>query len=401
MLSLQLPIQKNDGPRYRVYQDHELIQAPPELVMIYLEMGCNMACPYCFQSHEDKTMTRETARQSIDFLLRARGPRRSTKINFFGGEPFRCLDVMREMIFYANMPRPNTYHRFEFSATTNGTIATEEAERVIRSGPVELLVSLDGTPEANHERVFLSGRPTHEMVVRNLARFLKWLGPHRVTVRMTFFPDRDSLNFVKNLEFVFSLGVTRVILAPVVEADWQGWEESLEQAYQALADWFIAEVKSGRPPGLEVTWALLRHHHETLKGGSLEMARPDNVGRDIAIGTQGEVMPSHRYLDRPQDWLGTVRQEHFPDRRQTYLHLTSREIERCSDCPKVLCGGGCRALSMQAGRGFYGHHPNHCLLLQAHARAVARIYESLTAVRNASFLRLIQPRGPVATHYPT
>jgi radical SAM protein with 4Fe4S-binding SPASM domain len=258
-----------------------------------------------------------------------------------------------------------------------------------------LLVSLDGTAEANHQRPFVSGLPSHAAVVRNIPRFLKWVGPHRLSVRMTFFPDDHSLDFVRNLKFIQDLGVRKILLCPVVELDWQGWESKLEAAYHDLAEWFIEEMRARRNPGAEITWRYLHLHYRAVTGGPKELARPCSIGKElIGINHLGNILPCHRHNDKPHAWLGHVKQKRFPEERNQYLHLNSRDIERCADCPRWLCGGGCRVLSMQAGHGLHGHHPNHCLLLRCHAQAVAHIYQTLMAERNRRFQNLLRVVNP-------
>ena len=136
---------------------------------------------------------------------------------------------------------------------------------------------------------------------------------------MTFFPNSHSLEFVKNVEHARSLGVQTIHLCPVVEADWNGWEERLEQAYQELADWFIAEMRDQRQPGLEVTWNFLRILHRIKTGGSQEAFKPCNIGSSlIGIRHTGEITPCHRHHDR-KHWWGDVHQEALPEVRTSYL----------------------------------------------------------------------------------
>ena len=155
MIQLELPI-----------LNQEPANVPIETVMLAIHNGCPLACTYCFVPKTPDKMTLETARNTVDFLLKQRGIQKTTRINFFGGEPFLAMDVMEEVIRYGNHPRPNVYHRFDFSATTSAAIATPQVERIVRDSQMSLLVSLDGTAQANAERIFVSGRPSHEVVVR-------------------------------------------------------------------------------------------------------------------------------------------------------------------------------------------------------------------------------------------
>jgi uncharacterized protein len=149
---------------------------------------------------------------------------------------------------------------------------------------------------------------------------------------------------------------------------------------------------------LDITWNYLKLYHHSVSGGPSELNRPCQIGKEVlGIDVHGNLMPCHRFLYRPQDWLGNVEQVEFHDDRQKYLHLSSSEIERCHNCPRALCGGGCRVLAIQAGQGLHGHHPHHCLLLQAHIRAVERIYATMKTEKNKLFQHLIG-QGSQAGH---
>ena len=71
---------------------------------------CNLSCAYCYEYGEDKIvqtdngrqpkwMSEETARESVDFLLRESGP--SAHLTFFGGETLMNFTVLKTAVAYA------------------------------------------------------------------------------------------------------------------------------------------------------------------------------------------------------------------------------------------------------------------------------------------------------------
>lgn len=181
--------------------------------MLYLTLRCNVRCDYCFQVREARDMTVETARQAIDFLLdrATSGSARRVTVNFFGGEPFLRPQVMQDTIAYARLPRANCYKRVEFAATTNGTLASPEIERLIKEAQMRLLISLDGGPEAMSARPLASsGRSAYDRVAQNLPRLLAW-SPHGV-VRLTYRPSTVR-ELRRNLQHVLELGASAAAAA--------------------------------------------------------------------------------------------------------------------------------------------------------------------------------------------
>jgi uncharacterized protein len=362
--------------------------APAGNLMLFLTEDCNLRCTYCYVNKKPRRMSSETARKAVEFFLDSQvsGKRFQLTLNFFGGEPFLELDRMEEVIGLARRRRPNVYKKFGFSATTNGTIAHDRVEKIIRDSRMNLLISLDGGPQAQTSRPFVSGNESWSAVRRNLPRLLQWSSD--VMVRMTFHPG--ALDLVGNVRQVLELGVPAVALAGVSEADWSGKEEAVEQAYQELADWFLSETRQGRTPPLVVTQKLLRLRH-----GGKRPERACNVGTGIlAIDPDGNVMPCHRFLYRPQDWLGSADSPQLSPQRAKYAHLSSAKMPECQGCvAEPVCGGGCRVLALNAGRGLHQTHPGYCLLTRAHARAVYRIYDTLKA-ENSPALNLILRGAP-------
>lgn len=147
---------------------------------------------------------------------------------------------------------------------------------------------------------------------------------------------------------------------------------------------------------LAITWDLLRQYHnhrlraDSPSGcGGCRPGRPCEVGNSLlAIDPEGNVMPCHQFLYRPQDWLGTAEAPDLGERRRPYVELTSQDLLGCLGCAaEPVCGGGCRVVALRHGQGLQGVHEGHCLVTRAHARAVFRVYDTLMKERNVTFQR--------------
>lgn len=361
------------------------VHSPVRTLMLYLTEDCNLRCTYCYLAKRPRRMSSETARKAIGFFLdgSVSGGEYRLHICFFGGEPFLEMDRMEEVIALAREPRANVYKRFSFSATTNGTIADARVERIVRESRMRLLVSMDGGTRASTHRPFLSGVPSGEVVKGNLGLLASW--SEDVVVRMTFLPE--TLDLVGNVRCALAAGAPAVALSPVLEADWRAHEKTVDAAYQHLADWYVEEAVNGKILPIETTNVLLRQYHDCLQGAP-PVSCPCNVGSSqLAVDVEGNVMPCQRFLHRRQDWLGTVDEPLVPARRQDYLDLSVDVTPRCAACEaRPVCGGGCRVVALDRGLGLRGVHDSFCITKRAHARAVARIHQRLSA-RGSHVLR--------------
>lgn len=350
--------------------------APVRHLMMYLTEECNLRCSYCFVKKEPRFMTRDVALRTVDFLLQrtVSGGVYDLFITFFGGEPFLAVDRMQEVVDYARERRLNQNKIVHFAATTNGTLANARVQKVVQEGAMSLLISLDGGPRANRQRPMVSGRESYSRVARNLEKLAAW--SPRSLIRVTYTPE--NLNLAERVREVLALAPLGLVVSPVVEADWNGHEQALEEAYRELEEWFLQEFSQGRRPPLESTWELLRtltNHLSCQQRPSKACPLGDSI---LGIDSQGHVLPCHRFLHQPLDRLGTVAQDRLPAERWRYVELHTLEISDCATCEvRRVCGGGCRAVALQAGYGLKGVHPHHCLLLRTHFRMAWRIHQAL------------------------
>jgi uncharacterized protein len=344
---------------------------PVEALVLYLTEECNLRCNYCFVKKRPRCMTLDVARKAVDYFLRSdiSNADRSRNIHLFGGEP-----LLEVPLIEALTSEYQSVRNLQWSITTNGTLFSERIETLLKSVRMNVLISIDGDRQHNQQRRFRGGRSSYDLVAKNFPRLVA--ASSKAYARVTFFPD--SLDLVGKVKHALELGAPWVILAPVVEADWRASQGALAEAYQKLGDWVLEELSADRLPPLSVTWDAVRKWHGNARTGR----RPEkacSVGHSIlAVEPDGNLMPCHRFLYRPDYWLG-----HLSDPVPRDLHgrvhdLIAATISDCHRCiARPICGGGCRVLSLQSGGGLDGVHPFHCLVTVPHAGLVQRIYEYL------------------------
>lgn len=347
--------------------------SPVTQMMLYVTEECNLRCSYCFVNKQPRHMTLATAKKAVDFFLRPEvSGQERLSLNFFGGEPLLRTELLLELLPYLQQRAAN---RMLLGVTSNGTLAGENVKRFLQESQAHLLVSLDGDKASHEHRATVSGRNSWSHLQRNLAKLVAWA--QSTTVRMTYHPG--SLNLLDKVLAAQEIGANWILLAPVVEADWQGHEPYLQEQSQRLADWFIQQFIAGHNPPIEHYWTWLAEYHR-CRGQAVRPAKACPLGTSlIAVDTAGNILPCHRYLYRKSERFGHVdRTVSLPDKRWDYVHLSRAEIPDCLSCiARQLCGGGCRVVALEAGFGLQGVHPHHCLLTREQMNQVVRIYQQL------------------------
>ena len=104
---------------------------PLQSLVMNLTNQCNLACTYCYEFGEDKVATPEgkpkfmdleTAKASVDFLLKESEGRKAIHITFFGGETLMNFPLLKEVVAYASDRAASEDRFIDFSLTTNATL---------------------------------------------------------------------------------------------------------------------------------------------------------------------------------------------------------------------------------------------------------------------------------------
>jgi len=140
-------------------------------VNILATMGCNLACPYCFQGQTQLTvkprmMTRETEDAVVAYLRRKSLGRRGLALSWFGGEPLLGLKTIERLGRRLIEACDQSGLEYKAVLTTNGVLLTREAVDALAEGRVSLVqVSVDVPRETKRDK---RGRDTLDIVLDNL-----------------------------------------------------------------------------------------------------------------------------------------------------------------------------------------------------------------------------------------
>lgn len=160
----------------------DLLERKASMLTLQVTQACNLRCSYCVYSdinndlqrtHSSKHMTLETAKKAVDFLWKHSLDSQSVNIGFYGGEPLLEINLIKNVIEYAEELFMGK--QLSFSMTTNATLLNEEIVKYFYKKNVILTISLDG-PEEIHDkyrRFAADGKGSFKVVFDNIDRLRK------------------------------------------------------------------------------------------------------------------------------------------------------------------------------------------------------------------------------------
>lgn len=135
---------------------------------IFATENCNLRCPYCFEGHVNKNMSKEVWSATSEHFIQLvqKHVIRRTHWRISGGEPFMVFDTWREFPLYMKKVLGGN---FNAGIITNFTLLNDEIVRYLVENNIGCGVSLDGTI---HSKVDINGNSTSKKVMENLEWFL-------------------------------------------------------------------------------------------------------------------------------------------------------------------------------------------------------------------------------------
>ena len=140
-----------------------------EQLILQLTQQCNLRCQYCVYSdnndqtnrrHDNKRMSWEVAKKSMDFFREHSAQSASVNIGFYGGEPLLEFALLKRCVLYAEEQFSGKTLRF--SLTTNGTVFTREVITFFAEHNISIMISLDAPPRGAQQKPAVRRRlPRH------------------------------------------------------------------------------------------------------------------------------------------------------------------------------------------------------------------------------------------------
>jgi len=373
---------------------------PLTTMVLNVTNQCNLSCTYCYEYGEDKIvdtengrqpkfMSEETARQSVEFMLKEAGTNPTAHITFFGGETLLNFPVLQKTIAYARQRAAEVGKEVDFSLTTNATLLKPEIIEFLAENHVGVTISIDGPREVQDKfRVFNNGAGSYDVVAPKIRELLRRHRSRPIGARVTLTSaDLDVRRIYRHL--TEEIGFWEVGFAPVTTSPNRahaigegGYDKMLEQ-FRELADEFLEASVANRHHGFSNVKETLEELHK-----GVSKAFPCGAGLGLlGVATDGDVALCHRFAGSDAHKIGTVSEG--VDRHAQHAFLERHHIANKTDCSicwaRPLCSGGC----YHEAHTRYGDttHANlhYCDWIRGWTEVCLKIYGELS-VRNPAFL---------------
>ena len=399
-----------EEPPRRVPKVVPLTLVPLSTMVMNVTNQCNLACTYCYEYGEDKIvqtangrqpkwMSEDTARESIDFLLRESG--HAAHVTFFGGETLLNFKVLKVAVAYGRARAAELGKSIDFSLTTNATLLRREVIDFLADENFGVTISIDGPADVQDRfRVLHNGAGSYELVEPKIRALIARHRSRPIGARVTL--TRETLQVRRIFDHLTrDLGFHEVGFAPVTAApgrahafDEAGFNDVLAQ-FRQLADDYRDAALAGRHHGFSNVRETIEEIH---KGAS--KAWPCGAGFGLlGVSTAGDVNLCHRFAGSDDHKLGTVRDG--VDRQRQRAFLDAHHVADKTDCQRCwarpLCAGGC----YHEAHTRYGTtaQPNlhYCEWIRGWTDTCLRIYGEIAA-GNPAFLHQFEGTDHEASH---
>jgi uncharacterized protein len=377
-----------------------LTPVPLQTLVVNVTNQCNLACTYCYEYGEDKIvdtengqqpkfMSEQTARESVEFMLRESKDSPTAHMTFFGGETLMNFPVLQSTVAYARRRAAEVGKQVDFSLTTNATLLRPDVIDFLADNRIGVTISIDGPEDLQDKfRVFKNGRGSYDVAAPKIKALLARHRTRPIGARVTL--TRQTLDIARIYRHLADeMGFWEVGFAPVTTAAKREYAIS-DEGFDALLRQFKALALEYRDAALEN-----RHHgfsnvRETLQELHQGHAKAYPCGAGIGlmgVATDGDVALCHRFAGSDSHRLGTVRDGISWERQQAFLD--SHHVAEKTDCrtcwARPICAGGCYHEANTRYGSTTAPNLHYCEWIRGWTHVCLEIYGEI-AVKNPAFL---------------
>lgn len=306
-------------------------------ITLMLTKQCNLRCRYCFETHENRSMSEEIALKAVDFV--AAHSATHCGISFFGGEPLLRKDLIEKCVARAKTYPDKT---FRYNMTTNGMLLDEAFLTFARDNNIKIALSHDGLMSRTN-RMYPDGRDCLAELDEKLALLLRYQ-PNAFLMATVAANTVDSA--ADSVIGLFQKGVKRVNLALDSRPD-AGWDEDsmvvLGQQLAKIADFILEKFREGRRVSFNAFDEKINSITKEKSCHICELGR-----KKLYIDTDGVIYPCVQFVGEGDYRIGEVFGGLDEAAREQIYTRSLRKPAFCQGCAlESRCVNHCACLNFQ------------------------------------------------------
>lgn len=337
---------------------------------LHITDRCNLRCDYCYLPHEKVDMSWETAKKSIDSLIRAaqEDGSKHIKLKIAGGEPLLRFELIQKVLIYAKQAVSQFSLTIDTIILTNGTLLNLTKAAVIKKLGARLMISLDGLEkEHDCQRKYISGKGSFQEVERALDIIQTMDISVDISVTISSrnahgLADLVSYLLGRDLFFGFSfyrenaLSKSNEDLALETKTIIDGMFAAFKVIEKILPNYNLLGSLADRAN-------LSQSHKKTCSAGS----------NYLVYTPEGKISQCQMQLDKTVATVATIKPLEAIRTNDALVNLSVDEKEGCNTCEwKYWCAGGC-PLETHRVTGRYDLRSPNCEIYKAIFPEIVRL----------------------------
>ncbi len=321
------------------FKDTEMKISGCEINVFY---GCNLSCKYCFACDgghgKQGAMTKETAKDVIDYVLNNATDSKKIKVTIIGGEPLLNMPAFEEILQYGQNESKKKNKKMHFGTTTNGTLINEDILDLFKENEVSCAISLDShIKEVNdYLRPSKNGKSTYDGIKNN------WKGiveRKHSSIHVAITPCNKNISEIAKK--LFDQGIYHIHFFEV-KTDNEELQftkediEDLKKEYEKLADLILKKIEEGE----NISCYPLLNYLNRLHNKKPVFLTCGTFNNRISFSPEGDIYPCDMLMwDKYH--MGSVKEGIEQNKVLELKEILNNEKE-CEKCwARYLCGGEC------------------------------------------------------------
>jgi len=347
---------------------------------LFVTDKCNLDCSYCYVCKKNSSMSIETAKKIVDYILLNSPKDEEIQFGFFGGEPLLEFDLIKEITKLIKTHKNFRQYQSRISLATNGTVFSKEIADFLIENDIAVAISCDGPSEIQDlNRKFIDGAKSSKIVESNIKKAVRSFPSFQVTA--VYSPDTiEYLPLV--VEYLSGLGVKRISLSHNVLAKWTKKEaDMLAEIYGLIGRQFIDSYLVKNPLYINLIDSKIA---AILRGGYTVFEKCRMGTGELAFSTEGKIYPCERLagsINPDEHWIGYVKDSVNIQMKSQEISTSARNSE-CLDCGiKKYCVNWCGCSNFFATGCYERVGPFVCASEKA---AIKVAYEIIREIKDTS-----------------